>query len=308
MATQTPIGFLIFNRPDTTQRVFRAIARAQPRKLFVVCDAARPKNAGEEERVTASREIINSVDWPCEVLTNYATENMGCKDRITSGLEWIFGQVEEAIILEDDCLPEPSFFPFCENLLDHYRDDKRVVSISGNNFQQGNSRTHDSYYFSKYFHCWGWATWRRVWNNFDPNMSQWSDFSAAEYFSAFADSSEEESYWRKIFSAQHAGQIDSWAYPWLFSCWAQNGLTAIPDVNLVSNIGFREDATHTTGDSHLANLQTRPIGQIRHPRFMARHKVADEFSFAKIYKRMHRLQRIKLKIRKRIFRKKNAAA
>ena len=139
-------------------------------------------------------------------------------------------------------------------------------------------------------------------------MTQWSNFSAAEYFSVFADSKAEESYWRKIFSAQHAGQIDSWAYPWLFSCWAQNGLTAIPDVNLVSNIGFREDATHTTSDSHLANLQTRSIGKIRHPEFVVRHKLADEYSFAKIYKRVHRLQRIQLKIRKRIRWKKNVAA
>ena len=139
-------------------------------------------------------------------------------------------------------------------------------------------------------------------------MTRWSNFSAAEYFKVFADSNAEESYWRKIFSAQHAGQIDSWAYPWLFSCWAQNGLTAIPDVNLVSNIGFREDATHTTSDSHLANLRTRSIGKIRHPEFVARHKLADEYSFAKIYKRMHRLQRIQLKIRKRIPWKKNVAA
>ena len=189
---------------------------------------------------------------------------------------------KKAIILEDDCLPEPSFFTFCENLLDRYRNDQRIVSISGNNFQNGKHRTDDSYYFSKYFHCWGWATWRRVWENFDPDMIQWPDFSKAECLKTFADCHEEESYWQRIFTLQHTGQIDSWAYPWLFSCWAQSGLTAIPAVNLVSNIGFGPDATHTSQVIVISQIfQTQPLEAIRSSTsLVARHKRADQYSFS----------------------------
>ena len=308
MPIETPVGFLIFNRPDTTKQVFQAIARVKPRTLLVVCDGPRNDRPGEARRVEATRAIIDQVNWPCTVKTNYADENMGCKKRIVSGLEWIFQHTEEAIILEDDCLPESSFFSFCENLLDRYRYDHRIVSISGNNFQQGQSRTEYSYYFSKYFHCWGWASWRRVWENFDPEMTFWPSFSETESLKIFADSREEESYWQRIFSLQYAGQIDSWAYPWLFSCWTQNGLTAIPAVNLVSNIGFRQDATHTTGDSHLANLQTQALERIRHPALVTRHNPADQYSFAQCYKRPPRLRRIQLKIQKRLPWKKRPAA
>ena len=307
MAIQTPVGFLIFNRPDTTERVFQAIARAKPTELLVVCDGPRSNRPEERDQVAATRAIIDRVDWPCTVLKNYSDQNMGCKKRIVSGLKWIFQHVEEAIILEDDCLPEPSFFTFCENLLGRYRNDQRIVSISGNNFQNGKHRTDDSYYFSKYFHCWGWASWRRVWEHFDPDMIQWPDFSKAECLKTFADSREEESYWQRIFTLQHTGQIDSWAYPWLFSCWAQSGLTAIPAVNLASNIGFGLDATHTVGDSHLANLPTQPIENINHPSLVTRHKQADEFSFNHCYKRPPRLRRLQLKIQKRISWKTSAA-
>jgi len=300
VAIQTPVGFLIFNRPDTTERVFQAIARAKPIELLVVCDGPRSDRPGESDQVAATRAIIDRVNWPCTVKTNYAQENMGCKNRIVSGLKWIFQHAEEAIILEDDCLPEPSFFTFCENLLDRYRNDQRIVSISGNNFQNGKHRTDDSYYFSKYFHCWGWATWRRVWENFDPDMIQWPDFSKEECLKTFADCHEEESYWKRIFSLQHSGEIDSWAYPWLFSCWAQSGLTAIPAVNLVSNIGFGQNATHTTSDSHLANLSTYAIETIDHPHHITRHKQADEFSFNYCYKRPPRLRRLQRTIRKHI--------
>jgi len=307
VAIQTPIGFLIFNRPDTTERVFQAIARAKPTELLVVCDGPRSNRPEERDQVAATRAIIDRVDWPCTVLKNYSDQNMGCKKRIVTGLEWIFQHTEQAIILEDDCLPELSFFTFCENLLDRYRDDQRIVSISGNNFQNGTHRTDDSYYFSKYFHCWGWATWRRVWENFDPEMIQWPDFSKAECLKTFVDCHEEESYWQRIFTLQHTGQIDSWAYPWLFSCWAQSGLTAIPAVNLASNIGFGLDATHTIGDSHLANLPTQPLENINHPSLVTRHKHADQYSFSQCYKRPPRLKRLQLKIQKRLSWKRSVA-
>jgi hypothetical protein len=301
MSLSTPVGFLIFNRPDVTQRVFREIARAQPETLLVVCDGPRTDRAGERERVDATRAIIDQVDWPCEVLTNFADENMGCKRRIGSGLAWIFSLCEEAIILEDDCLPEPSFFPFCQDLLARYRDDRRIVSISGNNFQNGLTRTQDSYYFSKYFHCWGWASWRRVWENFDLEMTSWPTFQAAGGLQSFADSEAEEQYWRRVLTMQHEGKISSWAYPWLYSCAAQGGLTATPDVNLVSNIGFGNDATHTTAESHLAAIATQPIEQhLRHPSLVVRNKEADRLTFRRCYQRPPRLSRLQRKIQRHV--------
>ncbi len=301
MSLKTPVGFLIFNRPEITQRVFREIARAKPETLLVVCDGPRSNRTGEREKVLTTRAIINQVNWPCEVLTNFSDENMGCKRRITSGLAWIFKLVDEAIILEDDCLPDPTFFTFCRELLNYYRDDPRVVSISGNNFQDNQPRGGSSYYFSKYFHCWGWASWRRAWENFDPDMATWPSFCEADYLSALTDSPEEKSYWQRIFSLQYEGKINSWAYPWLYSCWTQSGLTAIPEVNLVSNLGFGADATHTTGESRLAERPTRALTSINHPPFFIRNKEADQYSFKRYYQRPPRLRRLQMKLQKYFF-------
>ena len=150
----TPVVFIIFNRPDTTAKVFEAIRQAKPPKLLVIADGARIDKPGEAEKCAAARAIINQVDWQCEVLTNYSNVNLGCRKRVSSGLDWVFEQVEEAIVLEDDCLPHPSFFQYCQELLEKYRDDERIMMISGDNFQFGNETTEYSYYFSRYGHCW----------------------------------------------------------------------------------------------------------------------------------------------------------
>lgn len=174
MSVSTPVAFFIFNRPVLTEIVFEAIAKAKPKKLLVVADG--PRFAEEEEKCQKARAaVIDKINWECEVLTNFSDRNQGCKYRVSSGLDWVFSEVEEAIILEDDCLPAPSFFRFCETLLARYRDDERVMTISGDNFQLGNSRTEYSYYFSKYTHIWGWASWRRAWQHYDVDMKSWTD-------------------------------------------------------------------------------------------------------------------------------------
>ena len=170
---ETPVAFLVFNRPHTTDKVFSEIAAANPRKLLIVADGPRPDQPGEAERCVAVRAIVDRVDWDCEVLTNYSDINLGCKARISSGLDWVFDTVEEAIVLEDDCLPHPSFFRFCEELLVKYRDDERIAQIGGVNFQSGRRRTNYSYYFSRYAHIWGWATWRRAWRHYDVALKAW---------------------------------------------------------------------------------------------------------------------------------------
>lgn len=170
----TPVAFIIFNRPDTTERVFAEIAKAKPQKLLVVGDGARANRNVEVAKVAACRAIIERVDWPCEVLTNFSEINLGCKVRVSSGLDWVFEQVEEAIILEDDCLPDPTFFRFCQEMLARYRDDQRIGMISGDNLQFGRRQNDESYYFTKYVHIWGWATWRDRWrDSYDVNLKKW---------------------------------------------------------------------------------------------------------------------------------------
>ncbi|MDH6063302.1 glycosyltransferase family protein [Umezakia ovalisporum] len=278
----TPVAFIIFNRPDLAQIVFNAIREAQPKQLFVIADGARfPEEA---EKCQQARHIIKQVDWDCKVLTNYADNNLGCRQRVSSGISWVFEQVEEAIILEDDCLPHPSFFPYCETLLDHYRDDKRVMAISGDNFQDGHKRTKYSYYFSKYSHCWGWASWRRAWKHWEFQPEKWIEFRDGGLMKFVCDHPYEEKYWTAIFNTLFLeGKPNSWAYPWAFTCWSQGGLTALPSVNLVSNIGFRVDATHTVGESKLANMLTQDIGEIHHPPFVLCHREADIYTFDYVF-------------------------
>jgi hypothetical protein len=258
----TPVAMFIYNRADLTRRVFQEIARARPSKLFIVADGPRRDRPGDKARCDAARGVIRSIDWDCEVQTNLAESNMGCGERVSSGLDWVFQNVEEAIILEDDCLPHPTFFRFCEELLKHYRHDSRVMHISGDNFQFGKPRGEGSYYFSRYPHIWGWASWRRAWQHYDVDMRMWaSQGNRKDYLDVFTDELERR-FWRNTWQSVCEGKIDTWDYQWVFSCVARKGLSVVPNVNLVSNIGFGEDATHGGGTSIVAHL---PGGDLRFP-------------------------------------------
>jgi hypothetical protein len=282
----TPIAFLIFNRPDTTARVFEAIRQAKPPKLLVVADGLRPDRADDIEKCKAARAIIDKVDWDCAVLTNYSDVNLGCKSRVSSGLNWVFDTVEEAIIIEDDCLPHPSFFRFCQELLDYYRDDKRIMAISGDNFQFGRKRTEYSYYFSRYNHIWGWASWRRAWQYYDLKMKLWQEISDGSWLESILGETQAVKYWTKIFQTAYDNKVDSWDYGWTFACWIQNGLTILPNVNLVSNIGFGADATHTS--RAIQSVVNNPVREmsfpLQHPPFITRHFEADRFTWENIYR------------------------
>lgn len=282
----TPVAFIIFNRPDTTERVFAEIAKAKPPKLLVIGDGARVNRPEEAEKVAAARAIIQRVDWECEVLTNFSEVNLGCKRRVSSGIDWVFEQVAEAIILEDDCLPDPSFFRFCQELLERYRHDQRIGLISGDNFQFGRRRNDDSYYFSKYVHIWGWATWRDRWaGSYDVTMAKWPRIRDEAWLTDIVGNAHEADFWRKIFERVHRGEIDTWDYQWVFANWVEGRTTILPAVNLISNIGFDANATHTTGDSELANLATHPIGfPLKHPVGIFRNMQADIFSEKKCFR------------------------
>ena len=282
MTCSTPVVFLIFRRPDLTALVFEAIRQAQPTQLLVVADG--PRHADEAELCQQARAVTEQVDWDCEVLRNYADVNLGCRKRVSSGLDWAFEQVEEAIVLEDDCLPHPSFFPYCQELLERYRDDERIWCISGNNYQKGQRRGDASYYFSNYNHCWGWASWRRAWRHYDHNLTNWPTFRDNHYLTGVLDSDLEVQYWRGIFERLHSeGKPNSWAYPWTFTCWQNRGLTALPNVNLVSNIGFGIEATHTLGESEFAMMPVADIGELQHPTLVVRNQCADNYTFETVF-------------------------
>jgi hypothetical protein len=297
MSCETPIVFFIFRRPELTMRVFEAIRQAQPQKLLVVADG--PRNDAEALLCQQARSITEAIEWDCEVLRNYADENLGCRKRISSGLDWAFEQVEEAIILEDDCLPDPSFFPYCQELLIHYRQDNRIMSISGDNFQFGYQRTQDSYYYSKYFHCWGWASWRRAWLSYDSKMSLWPAIRDGGWLNDCFRDKNIARYWKKIFQEVYENKINTWDYQWTFASLINNRLNIIPNINLVSNIGFSHDSTHTNMQSDYANLQSESLRfPIQHPPFVIRNELADHFIDKNHYKSLNRDNLIKSLLRR----------
>jgi hypothetical protein len=297
----TPVAFFIFNRPETTLRVFEVIRMAKPQKLLIVADGARFPQ--ELKKCNEARSIIERVDWDCEVLTNFSEINLGCKIRVSSGLDWVFSKVESAIILEDDCLPEPSFFEFCSELLTRYVNDKRVMMISGNNFQFGKKRTKDSYYFSMFPHCWGWATWKRAWQYYDVDMKLWLTIRDNNWLMDILNSKVGMTYWKNIFQDVCDNLIDTWDYQWTFACWIQSGLTILPNVNLVSNIGFNNEATHTKKSKNfLANMYTESlIFPLVHPKFVVRNSQSDDFTQKSIF-RLSALKFIKIKIKEILIR------
>jgi hypothetical protein len=282
MSLSTPVAFLIFNRPDLTQIVFEAIAKAEPKQLFVVADG--PRFPAEAEKCAQARDIIKRVDWECDVFPNYSEKNLGCGRRIASGIEWVFSEVEEAIFLEDDTLPHLSFFPYCEVLLEHYRHDERIMTVNGNNFQSGRIRTQYSYHFTKYCSCWGWASWRRAWKHYDYEMKTWPAFKQAGMMKMICPDLYEQQFWTRLFDSmyENPGEIDTWDHQWKYACWSQNGLAIEPSVNLVGNIGLgRSDASHTTDHYPLLSelSRTKEMWEIKHPPFVVRHRDADTYIF-----------------------------
>jgi hypothetical protein len=273
----TPVALFIFNRPDATRQVFLTIKHARPMKLFVIADGPRANVPEENELCRQARSIIKEIDWSCELDTFFSDENLGCRRRISSGLDWVFGEVEEAIILEDDCIPHQSFFTFCEELLKKYRHDERIAQISGSNYQFGHNRTTHSYYYSRYNHIWGWASWRRSWRLFDVDMKLWPKVKRGRWLKDILGDETMARYWESNFDKVYNQEIDTWDFQWTFTCWINNQLSILPHCNLVTNIGFSNDATHTTDvSSMLANMPCEEmVFPLSHPTLFIRDSVAD---------------------------------
>ena len=243
---ETPILFLIFNRPDLTEITFPSICNIKPKKLFIAADGPRTGNEYDELNCKIARQyVLSKIDWDCEVQTLFRDKNLGCGKAVSSAISWFFSHVDEGIILEDDCLPDESFFKFCSILLGRYKNDEKIMHIGGNNFQFGIKRGDGDYYYSILGHIWGWATWRRAWKHYEFNLSTAKTISENLFSQAFNQNDLFISYYKGIFLEVADNKIDTWDYQWLYTIIRKNGLAICPNVNLVKNIGFSLDATHT---------------------------------------------------------------
>lgn len=273
--TSTPVLLIIYKRPDLTRLVLRSIAAAKPPRLFVAADG--PKSQADAAACAAARAVVDEFPFECEVVRNYAESNLGCGLRVASAIDWAFESTEELIVLEDDCLPNGSFFRFCDEMLSTYADDERVMHVSGDNFVGPQASGTYSYYFSKYTHAWGWATWRRAWRHFDWTIRLWPEMKEAALIQNWCSDPYEQRYWTDIFDRMYGGAADVWDYMWMFACWSQHGLSILPSVNLVENNGWGADATHTPDPVPMPSPQE--MGAIRHPPFLARNVQADALTF-----------------------------
>lgn len=276
---QAPVALFVFNRPQPTAKVYERIRAAQPKRLLVIADGPRASRPDDAALCEATRQIVSAPDWPCELLTSFSDVNLGCRNRMSSGLDWVFLHCSEAIILEDDCVPDPSFFGFCSSMLSRYRDDQRIVHVSGDNYQGGRHRGDASYFFSRYSLTWGWATWRRAWRHYDVNISYWPALQKERWLESFLDIPEEVRYWETIFDRLYRGEIDTWDYQWLLACWREGGLSIHPNENLVTNIGAGPDATHLKDGHSTIGVPTKTMEALVHPAQVIRNQEADRFMF-----------------------------
>lgn len=281
-----PVLLLAFNRPDTTAKVLESVRRARPERLFFAVDGPRKNRATERDNILAVQKLVDSIDWSCQVETLFRKSNLGCKIAVSEAISWFFDAVEHGIVLEDDCVADPSFFAFAAELLVRYRSEQRVWMLSGDNFQLGRQRTKYSYYGSRFTHIWGWATWRRAWRLYDHYMLRWPELRKAGWLEDYLGHRGAARYWRRVFDETHAERNSSWAYRWTYSAWVHDAVTLIPEVNLVSNIGFGEHATHNLNRrNRFAALPTESIAfPLRHPPEIKRNVEADEFTQATMFR------------------------
>jgi hypothetical protein len=280
-----PISLHIFNRPNTTNQVFEVIRKIKPKQLFITADGPREGKPNDTKDCMATRSIINKIDWECEIYKNYSDVNKGSFRSTSEGITWVFKHVDKAIILEDDCVPHDSFFEYCDDLLKYYEHDTRIALISGNNFQLEENKTKDSYYFSRYTHIWGWATWRRTWEQVDFSMKDWPEYNKINGLKSSFSNKNEIRFWKDMFQDMYDKKRKlHWDFLLSLSTYMNNTLTVIPNVNLVSNIGYGPDASNCLEKSIFHSLKTKKmLFPLQHPRFVSRFIIADDFTEEKMF-------------------------
>lgn len=275
----TPVLLIAFNRPKLTQKVIERVKEIKPKFLYVAIDGARKNHPEDKNKCDQIKNFVSNIDWQCKVKTLFQKNNLGCKLGPVAAIDWFFKHVEKGIILEDDVLADKSFFYFCDELLNRYQNDSRVASISGNNFQFGKQQTEDSYYFSRYSHTCGWATWKRSWRLYDVDIRLWKKLKKEKWLDHIFSNKLDAYYWKLIFDGVYSGNINTaWDYQWNFMTWVNGMLSVIPNQNLVKNIGFGiPDATHTKRRSHLAKIPVIPVRfPLNHPKTIVRNTLADD--------------------------------
>jgi hypothetical protein len=273
---KTALLFLIFNRPQTTEKVFQIIKEVKPAKLYIAADGPRKNKPGEREKCEEARRIATQIDWDCKIKTLFRNENLGCGKAVSDAVSWFFQNEEEGIILEDDILPHPDFFPYCEELLEKYRNVDEVRFISGRNYLFGEKVNTDSYYFSAFNHVWGWAGWRKTWEIYDFTLQskEKKDFEEAIHY--YFDDMNAIRFWKIMFQKMKYKRIDTWDYQLTVSLWFNRALSIIPNTNLVQNIGFDTDATHTKkANPRVSEYKGDFIFPLKHPNAIVQNKKAD---------------------------------
>lgn len=269
MSNQVPVLLVIFNRPEKTSRVIDALRQVKPTQLFIAADGPRPDRPEDSEKCRLARQAALEIDWPCEVQTRFLEKNVGCGLGVSSGITWFFDHVENGIILEDDCLPHPHFFPFCDELFTRYAQDQRIMGINGLAPYPERSHPYD-YHFSRRFRCAGWATWKRAWKNFSYECDGINEAEFFEMVKAYYPDSFRRRPWVENFRKVKTGDLKTWAFRYEIAQFSQNGLFIVPERNLMANIGFDGEATHTRCENPIySTLKTHPLRfPLRHPPYV----------------------------------------
>ncbi|EMA65533.1 hypothetical protein [Halorubrum kocurii] len=256
----TPVALFAFNRPDTTAQVFEQIRAAEPPELCLVADGPRPDHPDDEENCEAVRTVLDGVDWDCEVHRLYRETNVGMPEAVYTGLDWVFERVPEAIILEDDTVPNADFFRFCETMLDRYRGDARVMMVNGTNRLETWRDADQTHHFVTWQDVWGWATWRDAWREYDPDIDAWGDPEVRARIADHVADGDRADYHADLFDSLYEGRVTGWSRAWRFAMFRNGGLSVVPARNLVTNVGFDERGHYATDpDSPLAGLPRRDL-------------------------------------------------
>ena len=286
-----PILITAWNRPEKIRKLINSLKKTKPQNLYFSCDGPKNENKEELEKINLTRKIINeTIDWECNIKKVFNDSNLGCRINMIRSINWVFENNDMAIILEDDCIPKPEFFKFCYCLLKKYAEDLEIWNINGTNLQNGILRGDGSYYFSKYFHSWGWATWKNRWLKIDDNLDTYENFKKIKNKKNYFFNESEEKYWLKIWdNLKYNNKPDSWAYRWLYTCVSNKGLSITPNINLINNIGFDEEASNTkiiinnfyrTDNFNIFSEN----GSLIHPKTKKINSQADRYTFGNSFK------------------------
>lgn len=283
---EVPVIFIFFNRKQVTMETLEAISKVKPKKLYLVSDGAREDKENEAKVVADLRnDVEKRIDWECEIIKNYAESNMGCKQRVASGISWVFSQEEMAIIVEDDVVALPGFFYFCEELLIKYKDESRIYCISGHKVYD-DYEIENSYIFSRHPNIWGWATWRRAWNQYNDDIGDWNKIKQSNVIENFYNQKVAKIY-KKLLEKAYTGEVDTWDYIWTADVVKNNGLGIVPKTNLIKNIGFNDlDATHTKGDSPYTFARQDLEFPLAHPKDIVRNEEYDRLALKQMEKEL----------------------